>query len=419
VYVFRLRDGVRFHDGSRFEAADVVASIERARAPQSLIGGNLANVAEVRIEGPHAVALRTRVPTALLLQGLTAVPITKVAAVSGLPVGTGPYQVAEFAPGSRVTLRRFAGYYGEPPELARVAFQGFRGEDEALAALKTGQPVVVLDPPRAAVALARTDPRHRVAADLSGSLVYLAFDLARSPTPGVGLPANPFRDLRVRRAIRLALDLDGLIAGGASSGARAATQLAPPGVFGFDPGLAVPARDLTGAKALLLQAGLRAGFRAVLDVRQHDKPLADAVAAQLGDLGIRVSVNPLPSEEFIRHIDGGSSLYTYSWVLGQETGEALKNFFHSKDPERGLGLNNRTGYSSPEVDRAIEDAMGTLEREARLTTLYRVMRLLMDDLPWIPLHVAEATRIYPRDLVFPPRIDGMLVLREARRPGRR
>lgn len=414
VYEFRIRAGVRFHGGATLEPADVVASLERARAPDSVLAGNLADVLEVRVAGPRSVALHLRVPTAILLHSLTAIPILKPGKQDTLPDGTGPYEVAEFRPAELVRLRRFAGYYDKPPLLDSVTFRRFRSGEEVLAALREPEPTLVFDPSKAAAAAAREDARLRVASEPSGLLVYLAFDLARSPTPGVKLPVNPFRDVRVRRAFRYALDLEALIRDASSAGGIPATQLAPPGVFGFDPLLRATPRDLPRARALLKDAGFPDGFEVVLDVRQNDRPLGEALGRQLKELGIRVGVNPLAGEDFTRKIEGDSSIYAYNWILGQESGEALKNFFHTKDPRRGLGLKNRIGYSNPRVDQALEVATATQDEEARLKALNLVMRLLMEDLPWVPLFADKTTRVYPRNLFFPARTDGMLVLREAR-----
>lgn len=412
VYEFRIRQGVRFHDGTPLGMGDVVASLERARAPGSAIAGNLADVVEIRVAHAHSVLVRTRVPTAVLIHALTAVPILKPG--SPLPLGTGPYEVVEFAPGERVRLRRFAGHYEKPALLESVVFQRYRTEADVIAAILEPQATMVLDPSRAAVAAAQESGRYRVASELSGSLVYLAFDLARSPTPGVRLAVNPFRDVRVRRAFQLALDQEALIREASTVGGVPATQLAPPGVFGFDPGLPAPRQDLARSRALLAEAGHASGFEAVLDVRRNDRVLGEALARQLEKAGVRLTVNDLLDEEFTKRIDTESSLFAYNWVLGQESGEALKNFFHTFDPARGLGLRNRIGYSSPEVDRILEEAMVTLGRELRREALYAAMRRLMEDLPFVPLFADKTTRIYPRHLAFPPRIDGMLVLREAR-----
>ncbi len=410
TYAFRLRPGLSFHDGQPLTADHVVASLERARDPASAIAGAVADVAEVRAPDARSVVVRTHGPSPVLLHALTAVPIFKPAQAGALPVGSGPYRPVEFQPGKRMLLRHFAGHQEPPPLLDQVVFERYENDEQVLAALREGRPTVVLSPPPAAVATASSDPRFQIVRQLSGSLVYLAFDLARDPTPGVRLRVNPFRDPRVRRGVRSALDLSALAA---PRGGVPATQLVPPGVFGFDPSLPSPKPDLAVARALLRAAGHPAGFEAVLDVPAISRSLGEGVVQQLAGLGLRLELNALSAEDFHERIASGrSSFYVYSWVVGQESGEALKAFFHTKDPARGLGMNNRTGYSNREVDTLLEQAATTTGDEARRVLLVRTMRLLMNDVPWVPLFAAHSVRIFPRDLTFPPRIDGILVLRE-------
>lgn len=418
VYSFHLRPGVRFHDGAPLEAEHVVASFTAAQAPSSVIAGSLADVVEVAAPDPHSVEVKTRIPTAVLLQALTAVPITKPGR-SGLAVGTGPFEAAEFRAGESVRLRRFPGYYGGRPLLEEVGFERFRTPDEALEALKDPRPVLVLTPPKEVVAAAWHDQRFRVVSETSGSLVYLAFNLHQDATTAVGSKRNPFLDVRVRRAFRLALDLETLIKAATPMGGLPATQLIPPGVAGFDSRLRRPKRDLDRARSLLREAGFPRGFGVVLDVRQDDRSLGESLARQIGELGVSVDPSPLTNEEFLKkRNEGRSSLYAYNWVVGEDSGQALKNFFHTKDPDRRLGLRNLTGYSNSSVDAAIEESLATLEWEHRLALLYKAMDLLMQDLPWIPLYAEKTIRIYPRDLDFPTRLDGLLVLSEAKAIGR-
>lgn len=414
VYEFRLRSGVRLHDGRLLEAGHVVAALQRARAAGSVVAGNLAEVDRIEARDPSTVTVTTRMPSAILLHALTAVPICLDGATPGRWVGTGPFRVLGFDPGEEVRLERFAEYWGARPAFDQVTFRRFASAEDL--ARRLGEPgsTVVLDAPRSAVDSARADPRWRLVSELSNSVSYLAFDLARDPTPGVRLDRNPFLDVRVRRAVRLALDVEPLLRLGASRARTPATQLAPHSVFGHDPGIAAVSRDLTAARSLLASAGLSGGFECSLDAPLGERTLAEDVARQLAAIGIRVEVRALPVGEFRARIDSGSSFFLYNWVLGQESGEALKNFFHTRDDARRLGIRNRTGYSNADVDRLVESAGQVTVAGQRLVLLQEAMRLLMADLPWVPLFVDRATRIVSRDVLLPLRADGMLALAEAR-----
>lgn len=414
VYEFHLRSAVRRHDGRLLEAGQVVAALQRARAAGSVLAGNLAEVDRIESRDPSTVTITTRMPSSILLHALTAVPICLDAATPGRWVGTGPFRVAGFDPGEEVRLERFPVYWGARPAFDRVTFRRFASAEDLERRLGEPGPTVVLDAPRSAIESARSDPRWRLVSELSNSVGYLAFDLARDPTPGVQLDRNPFLDLRVRRAVRLALDVEPLLRLGASGARTPASQLAPHSVFGHDPGIAAVGRDLAAARGLMASAGLAGGFACSLDAPLGERALAEEVGRQLAAIGIRVDVRALPVREFRARIDSGSSFFLYNWVLGQESGEALKNFFHTRDAARGLGVRNRTGYSNADLDRLLEGAGKVTLAAERLRVLQEAMRLLMADLPWVPLFMERATRIVSRDVSLPLRADGMLALAEVR-----
>lgn len=414
LYSFRLREGVRFQDGTPLQASHVVASLAAAQSPTSIFAGNLADAAEIRAGETGTVEVKTRRPTAVLLPALTAVLIGKPAS-GGLPVGTGPFEIVEFRPGELVRLKRFDGYHGRRPLLDAVTFQRFRDEVDLKKLLAGDEPSAVLDPPRAVVEAIRSDARFRVVGEPSGSLVYLAFSLRKEAPLPPGLARNPFLDPRVRRAVQLAIDLETLIDAAAPHGGVPATQYIPPGVFGFDAKRKPAMRDLERARALLAEAGFPQGFSVPLDVRSNDRALGESLARQLAQVGVRLLPRALSSEEFLeRRTSGETLLYAYNWVVGEDSGQALRNFLHTRDEEHRLGLRNMTGYSNPQVDAGLDEALATIDPAKRLLLLQRVIGLLMEDLPWVPLFADKAIRIYPKEIGFTPRLDGTLVLSEAK-----
>jgi ABC-type oligopeptide transport system substrate-binding subunit len=165
------------------------------------------------------------------------------------------------------------------------------------------------------------------------------------------------------------------------------------------------------ARSLLSGAGA-AGCKATLDTTEANVRTARAIAAQLGEAGLSIEVRVLPPVEFRDRIDGRSDLFLFSWIVGPEAGEALKNFFHTKDAARRLGLRNRTGYSSPDFDATIDEALRVGEPSARLPVLQRAVHVLDRDLPWVPLYTLRSVRIHPADLKLRFRTDGMLLLSE-------
>lgn len=401
--VFRLREGIRFHDGTPLDAKAVVDSLERARRSRSL-SGHFGDVAEIRAVDARTVSLHTRAPVAVLVYGLTGVPITR-AGGAGL-VGTGPYRIESFIPGESVRLVRFRDYTGPPPYLNEAHFRRYDGDEQALTLLRSRSRSLLSPAPPAVVAQMAVDPRMRVVTRPTRILHYLAF--------GLDGPEGSVRDRGVRTAIRAALDVPALIQAASPAGGEPASQLVPPGTVGFDPGLRIPPRDLGAARSLLVEAGYSQGLDLELDVRAKDAGLASAVVTQLADAGVRVQAHVRPVEDFARRIDRASSFFLYNWIAGQESGAALRNFLHTRDPYRSLGLQNRTGYTNVEVDALLEQSGLPVSPSERVALLQRVMVLLMKDLPWIPLFTPHEQVVQPADLEIPIRLDEMLILADVR-----
>ncbi len=408
AWTFTLRKDARFSDGTPVTASDVVASLERARALGSAVAGNLAGVRQVRADGPGTVTILAGAGSAVLLQTLTAVLVARElpAAEGGRRfVGSGPYTVTRFVPGTRIEMKAAPGGTGPPPHLAEVVWERFSSDEGAREALRADPRTIVLDPPEAAVTWARRQAGLAVAREFSGALAYLAFGL--SPA-GDGAP-RPFADRRRREAVRLALDVPELLDEMGPAGGYPATQVIPSGVFGFDPSDPVLRRDLAAARALLREAGVPAG-EVPLDATPQGARLARALTRQLGEIGLSTRVEELPPAQFRERIEGRSDLFVFNWVVGPEAGEALKNFFHTKDPARRLGMRNRTGFSDPAFDAAIEKALEASQPTVQLPLLHAAIRVLDREVPWIPLFTIRSVRIHPADLAVPFRSDGMLLL---------
>ena len=255
TWVFRLRPGVCFHDGSPLTAEDVAASLRRLRADESLeMRSYLSGVAEVEARGPDTVVVRTLRPNAQLASRLHfafVVPRGSTAeSLARRANGTGPYFFAAWAPHS-LALQRNERYWGKPPAFDRVRVDLGVASSAAAEAIREGR-YDVLDATREAEAEARRSDAFRVVEQENIFLRHLAFDVSREQTPFSPGTANPFRKREVREAVSLALDRESL-AGTAGAGARAANQLVPRAVFGHDrrlPPLSVtppgPARSWPG-----------------------------------------------------------------------------------------------------------------------------------------------------------------------------
>ncbi len=406
TWIFHLRRGVVFHDGSPFSAADVAASLARLRSDARLeMGKKLSGVEEVRVRDGFTIELRTREPDRTLLQKLTGVLVVPRAS-AGRPegVGSGPYRIEAWSERS-LRLVRFEGYWGPPAAFSRAEYQLGLPPPAALDALRRGASALAeAQGQRVSGADAL---RFRVARRESLYTKFLAFDLARPRSPGVPGRPNPFRDRRVRRALHLALDRSALVAR-LTADAEPASQPVPRSVFGFHPGLPLPLHDAARAQDLLREAGLPVGFEGVLHTRHVLEEPARLVARDLRAVGVRLEVRALTDAEFFETLRRGEASVWLDRVacISGDAYEFLADFLHSRDPERRLGRSNDSGLADPELDRAIERSAEIEDDMERRDALSDLLARVVDELLVLPLFVDRDVYVHDPRIAFAPRYDG-------------
>ncbi len=415
TWVFRLRPGTHFHDGRPLRAQDAVWSIQRLqRDPGLELSAYVSYVSEVRATGPLTFEVRTRDPLSILLNRLRFVFIVPegadTEALSAKANGSGPYRLAEWEAGRRLRLVRNERYWGPAPRLRELEILLHREPSQAAEDLIAG---------RAAFAQcsSRDAARRLQAAGFplvrqpSVSVKYLGFGFVPASIPGPHGPLpNPFRRREVREAVHLALDRDRLLTGLPGT-AVIATQPVPPSVFGYSPAIRPPVHDLARAKTLLKEAGFADGFRATLSSRRILAAAAEQVKRQLEPVGIGLDVELFDDNEFLdraRRLEFVLYLSRLAAVTGDAT-NLLENGLHTVDRPHGMGVANFSGYSNPEVDRAIEESVLLESPVPRRQALETIMNRLMEDLPWAPLYVDEDVFAHAPGLTWTPRRDGFVL----------
>jgi peptide/nickel transport system substrate-binding protein len=233
-------------------------------------------------------------------------------------------------------------------------------------------------------------------------------------TPGA---ANPLADLRVRQAIRLAIDLKELLRRGAAGHGFPASQYVPPDVVGYNPELPLPEYDPARARRLLADAGHPDGIDLPIDVQAPiETALVREIVDELGRASIRAAPRYLPKEQFLRRIeDGTSAAHLAGWVCTSgESAELFESSLHTRVAAGGLGRDNGTGYSNPELDRVVDQLVGTIDPGARVELEKRAMAIAVADLPYIPLYVQEDRYVLTPEVAWEPRADGEIFLPDVR-----
>ncbi|MFZ9447663.1 MAG: ABC transporter substrate-binding protein [Alphaproteobacteria bacterium] len=431
TWEFRLRPGVRFHDGSEFGAEDVVATLRRVPwVPNSPSPFTLYTRAIVATEvvDKLTIRFRTRAPWPLLPNDLATVSIvhrSMAEAPTGefnaarASIGTGPFRLVEFVPNDRVVLARNDAYWGPRPHWQKATLRIIVNDAARTAAMLAGDVGMIEAVPTTDLARLKASPQVAVQQVTSNRLIYLAMDQARDQTPhatdkaGQALAANPLKDLRVRRALSKAINRQAIVERLFEGSAIPAGGFLPDGFFGVSPRLRPDALDIEGARRLLAEAGYPNGFALTIhgpnDRYPNDDKVLQAIGPMLNRVGIETKVQTLPWATFATQASAPN--YAYSVALlgwGSGTGEVsspLRALVGTPNREKGTGAANRGRYSNARVDEISERAMGTVDDAAREKLLQEASEIALGDLGIIPLYYQINTWATRKGLTYVARSD--------------
>ncbi len=422
TWVFRLRPGLRLHDGRLLQAADVAQSLEHARAdPDSRRRLQLEPLQSVRVLDAGTLELRTRRALDMLPTRLGNVFIWS-RGTRGEPVGTGPYRVREWSPTGPTRLTAFEGYHGGVPPIREVEFRVIPDPGEQARELRAGRVQLMLDVSREDVERLRADARVRLVTRAGLRILFLGLDVARARSPYVSTRAaaqpeaadfgdgdvNPLRDVRVRRALALAVDRERLAREALGGLAEPVDQIAAPIEQGGVRRASL-LHDPQAARRLLHAAGYARGFRLGLDFMPNKYRAMEHVVAELSrDLaGVGVEVVPTPRSpvDMLRRVEQRDlSFYLLGWI--SDIGDAVMSYeYLLHTPRDGFGVTNGGGYSNPRLDALVLAASGRLTPRQRRERLAEAARLVAEDVPVLPLY--RQLDVYALDptLEFSPRLD--------------
>lgn len=430
TWEFKLRKGVKFHDGSPFTAEDVKFTIERLpnvpNSPSSFAGA-VGAVTNVEIVDPHTVRIHTEKPAPLTPRDFASFVIVSKKAAEGkatedfnsgaATIGTGPYKLVEWARGDKLIYERNEDYWGEKPVWTKITVRPISNDGTRVAALKSGDVDLINFVPPADVNHLESDKKVDLSKSSSTRLIYLHIDTGREYTPMVTgnngeKIKNPYLDFRVRKAISKAINRPGIVARIMEGLAIPAAQMLPEGYAGTSQTLKPEKYDPKGAKALLAEAGYPDGFKITIhgpnDRYVNDGDIAQAIAQMLTKVGIKTEVNTMPKAVYF----GKASALEFSLMLvgwATDTGEhsnCVKSLLHTFDKDGGYGKSNRGRYSNPEVDRLLEEALVTVDPEKHNELLVKSVEIGMNDLGIIPIHFQVSVWGTKKGLTYNGRTDG-------------
>ncbi len=420
---FTLRQGVRFSDGTPFTADDVVFSAQRVRGPGSNTASFLASVDQVRKVDDHTVEMVTRQPDPILPQNLTSWGImskvwsernnaTRVADLTAREenfatrnaMGTGPFVLVSREPDRRTVLAPNPLWWDRPEHnLTRVEFNVIANDATRIAALLSGEvDMVYTVPPQDMERISRTQGLRLIQGPELRT-IYLGMDQSRDELLKSDVRGrNPFKDVRVRRAVALAIDMEAIRTRVMRGQARITNQIFGPGVNGFlEENDRRPPVDLEQARRLLAEAGYPNGFGVTLDCPNdryvNDEAICTAIVSMLARIGVRVTLNAQTRLRFFAEVNlprFNTSFYLLGWTPNTyDAHNALYNLAGTRDGTRG-NFNNG-GYSNPRFDALLDQIAVETNPAQRQALITQATRLLQEDQAYIPLHqqtVVWATR---------------------------
>ena len=405
----KLRAGVRFHDGTPFEAEDVAYTFARVpTVPNSpaLFTPAVRTISAIEVKDPRTILIRTREPNPLMPFDLAG-PVILSRKVHGanpstaefnsgrLAVGTGPYRFAGYRHNERLEVTRNPDYWGPAEPWDQVTFRYIPQGGSRMAALLAGEVDLIDYVPLQDVPRLERDPRFALFGIDSVTFVYLAPDAMRETTPfafdrqGRPLPRNPLADRRVREALSLAIPRENIVDRLYHGQARGADQFAAPIAEHRLPGLPTLPHDPTRARALLAEAGYPQGFRLTIHGPNgffpSDDNLLQALAQSFTRVGIETQVETLPPATlFTRATNRDFSLFM-TYFSSYLTVSPMRQVAMTRNPELGHGPFNRQRYSNPAMDEPLAQALTTMDPERREVLTQQAAQALLDDKGLLPI----------------------------------
>jgi len=411
TWEIKLRKGVKFHNGEPMNAEAVKFSLERCKThPKSQYKYAVPDYKEIKAVDEHTVHFITKAPTPealVMLENISIMPPKwtqewdkkDYAQLTRDMVGTGPYKFVEWVKDDRVTLTANKDWWGGKVDFEKVVLRPIPEGATRVAALLTGEidacwGVSIPDIPR--VEKSKNTYVSRIP---SQRAIYVMFDVSSEkggplPQGNPGLPAgksNPFKDFKVRKAIAHAINVDDISKYVMEGSAYPAAQIISPYAFDSHKSLQRPKYDPELAKKLLAEAGYAKGFEANFDTPNdryiNDQQVAEAIAAQLAKIGIRLKVVATPKAVFFPKMDRYESpFFLVGWGTLSWQG-TTNSFFREK--KGTYGRNNRGRFSDPELEKRMDISNATMDDAKRQQLRNEIAEKIYGTYYVIPLYYQE------------------------------
>lgn len=385
TWTFHLRKGVKFHNGEPFNAESVKWTFDKdVMAEKSIVRTQFTTVTEVKVVDDYTITFTTKNPFPLLTNYLSSsfyvMPPKYYQEVgaegfSKKPVGTGPFKFAEWVKNERIVLEANADYFGGKPKLDKVIFRPIPETATRLAELLAGGVDIITQVPPEHVDTIKKSSNAKVEMRDSVRVVYM----------GLRTDQKPFDDVRVRKAVNMAINRQEMLNSVLSGQGYLTPGPLSPLVWGYDKDVKGYDYDLTKAKQLLTEAGYANGFEVTLETPNgrylKDKEVSEWVSGQLSKLNIKVNVKPFEWGQYLEKYRGHTfgTMYVLGWGgTAYDADFVFSNLFHSS--------NFRAYYKNPDVDKKIDAARDMIDENQRMAAYKELQKIVVDEAAWIYLY---------------------------------
>lgn len=415
LWRFKLRPGVKFHDGTPFTADDVVFSMQRLRDPNAPQRVYANAVGIPKAIDPLTVEFALDKPNPIVPELMIALFIMsrhwceehrvtrpldfkklEESYASQNANGTGPFMLVSRQPGVKTVFKRNPNWWNKfEGNLQEFTYLPIGNDATRTAALISGEVDFVLDPPPRDVARLRSVPQLKVLDGEENRVIFVGMDQTRDKLLYGQAPGdkNPFKDLRVRKALYHAIDIEAIKAKLMSGYAVPTGGLTPSprGAYN-DPALETRLPyDVAQARKLLAEAGYADGFEVTMDCPNNryinDEKLCIALASMWAQIKVKVKVNALPRTLFFPKVEKfDTSLYLAGWGGGTTDAEVMLTPVLRNRGEQGVGVGNFGGSINNEGDALAAASTTETDPKKREALVKAALQSFRDQVNIIPLH---------------------------------
>ena len=409
-WIFKLRKNVRFHDGSPFAAKDVIYSINRIKNDkQSLQKDNFRDLIEMQALDDNTIVFTTEVPNAVFLDRLQNRYILSKAGMEAQgsesaeqkPVGTGPYRFVSWQRDGNLVLTRHDNYWGNKAVVKEIVFKRVKEDAGRVAGLLAGQGDVINNVPVEELSRFENHPRVRAEKVEGVRMYFLAMNVTH----------KPFDNKLLRQAINYAVDPSVIIKHIYEGNGYLMNGPLGSNVIGYDPKIKRYPYDPKKAKELLEKAGYPQGVDVKLYFSPDRYPKAKEVCQVIADQLAKVRIKTeLVSQEFVifwgkEGVNGGKLPFYYVGRPAADADTVYDQYYRS-------GVTPRVQYKNPEFDKLIDEEQRTGDPKKRVAILQQAGRILMEDVPFVPLYTLAEIYGAARNVVWKARPDEKIIAAE-------